>query len=111
MRYGMITGDEMGNDADDYYFEITLRHEPGSLKIYYSQERHGLAANVTYPPEHRYEYGLRPAYQINNITLFADLIYNHYKNVNYSTDPTLFDIHPGTELDTFIIGLGASIGF
>jgi Capsule assembly protein Wzi len=111
VRYGMITGDEMGNDADDYYFEITLRHEPGSLKVYYSQERHGLAANVTYPPEHRYEYGLRPTYKINNVTLFADLIYNHYKNVNYSTDPTLFDIHPGTELDTFIVGLGASIGF
>jgi hypothetical protein len=110
-NYGMITGHEMGNDADDYYYEITIRHNPGSLKIYYDQERHGLSRDVSYPPEKRYEYGLRPAYQFKNLVFFADLVYNHYKNVNYSTNPVQYDIHPGTELDEFIAGLGVEINF
>jgi hypothetical protein len=110
-NYGMITGHEMGNDADDYYFELNYRRSRGSLKIYYDQERHGLSANVAYPPEQRYEYGLRPAYKFDQFTVFADLIYNHYKNVNFSTDPTTFSIHPGTTLDEFIAGLGVDVGF
>lgn len=110
-NYGTITGAEMGNDSDDYYYEITIRHKPGSLKIYYDQERHGLSASVSNPPEQRYEYGLRPAYQIKNYTLFADFIYNHYKNVNYSTSPVQYDIRSGTELDEFIAGLGVEISF
>jgi hypothetical protein len=110
-RYGMITGHEMGNDSDDYYFELNIRHNPGSLKIYYDQERHGLSSNVSYPPEYRYEFGLNPAYQLKKVTFFADLIYNHYKNVNYSTNPVQYDIHPGTKLDEYIIGLGTAIGF
>ena len=101
----------MGNNSDDYYFEVNIRHNPGSLKIYYDQERHGLSRDVPYPPEHRYEYGLRPAYQIKNYTLFADLIYNHYKNVNYSTNSLGYDIRPGTELDELIAGLGVEINF
>ncbi len=110
-NYGMITGAEMGNDADDYYYEITIRHNPGSLKIYFDQERHGLSKDITYPPEKRDEYGLRPAYQFKNYTFFADLVYNHYKNVNFSSDPTVIDIHAGTELDEFIAGLGVEVGF
>ncbi len=110
-NYGMITGHEMGNDSEDYYFEITMRHKPGSLKVYYDFERHDLSQDVTYPPERRYEYGLRPTYQIQNFTFFADLIYNHYINVNYSTNSLSYNIHPGTELDEFIAGLGVEIGF
>ena len=109
--HGMIMGHEMGNDADDYYLEMNVRHAPGSLKIYYDQERHGLSSNVTYPPERRNEYGLRPAYQYENFLFFADLIYNHYKNVNFSTNPVQYDIHAGTELDEFIAGLGVEITF
>jgi hypothetical protein len=109
--HGLIMGHEMGNAADDYYFELNFRRNRGSLKIYYDQEQHGLSANVSYPPEQRYEYGLRPAYKFDQFIVFADLIYNHYKNVNYSSDPTTFSIHPGTTLDEFIAGLGVAIGF
>ncbi len=109
--HGMITGHAMGNDADDIYVEMTIRHKPASLKIYYDLERHGLSSGATTPPEKRYQYGLRPSYQWNAVTLFADLVYNQYRNVNFSNDPLAFDIHPGTRLDEFIAGFGVEFTF
>jgi hypothetical protein len=112
-RDGMIMGDNMGNNADDLYFEFTIRFGPAAMKTYFDQQRRGLAPDVTYPPEKKYQYGLRPSYRFESFTLFADMIYNHYRNVNYSTstDPLQIDIHPGTSLDEYIAGLGIEMTF
>lgn len=113
-RDGMIMGHQMGNMADDLFFEITLRHNPASLKINFDQERRGFSngsGNNNNPPETRYQYGLRPSYRFKTYTLFADLIYNHYRNVNFSNDALSVDVHPGTRLDEYIAGLGMEISF
>lgn len=112
-RNGIIMGHEMGNNADDLFFELTIRHHPAALTFIYDQQHHWLKDNWEAPHsyETKHQYGVRPSYRFSIYTVFADLIYNHYRNVDYSADPTTFDIHPGTRLDEYIAGLGVAIAF
>lgn len=113
-RMGQIMGYYMGGMADDLFFETTIRHKPVSIKIFCERERQGVSEGATdfnAPPETKYGFGLTPAYQFERYTFFTNLIYNHYHNVNFSNDPVQFDIHPGTNRDEFIAGLGVAITF
>ncbi len=113
VREGVIMGDSAGNLADDLYFEFDVHDNPWNTKLFYDQERQGEQQNDAAafpPPQFRYEVGIKPSYRFSKtLTLFADLIYNHYRNLNLSTDPTLFDIHPGTRRDEIISGLGIEV--
>ncbi len=108
VRKGLIMGHEMGNDAEDLFYQIVVRRLPLVVQINYDRQKHWLPDRWTgdHPYETRYQYGLRPSYQFKAFTLFADLIYNDYHNVNFSTDPTRYDIHEGTRRNELIAGLG-----
>jgi hypothetical protein len=110
-RYGMITGHHVGNDGDDLFVEFTVRRDPMTVKINFDQERHGLSQGVDYPPEYLYQYGLMPSYRFRTFTIFADIVYNHYRNVDFDNDPLTLDIRPGTRRDEYIAGLGIEIPF
>ncbi len=100
--------------ADDLFFETTIRHRPASIIIFFDRERHCVSEgnlNFNAPPEIKYEVGMTPAYQLGRYTFFTNLIYNYYRNVNFSNDPVLFDIHPGTRRREIIAGLGVEIVF
>jgi hypothetical protein len=105
----MITGHHVGNDGDDLFVEFTVRREQMTVKFNFDQERHGLSHDVDYPPEYLYRYGLMPSYRFKTFTIFADIIYNHYRNVDFDNDPLTLDIRPGTRRDEYIAGLGIEI--
>ena len=89
-----------------------MRRRPFTATINFDLERHGIPDPTTAaanPPEYRYQYVFKPSYQFKAFTVFADLVYNRYRNVNFSKDPLLFDIHPGTRRDDFIAGLGIEL--
>jgi capsule assembly protein Wzi len=111
-RDGVVMGHHMGNNADDFFFEVAARRRSFAAAVNFDLERHGIpdpASSATNPPEYRYQYGFKPSYRFKTFTLFADLVYNRYRNVNYSVDALSFDIHPGTRREDYIAGLGVEL--
>ncbi len=111
-----IMGHEMGPAADDFFTEMIFRHGQWAWKINYDRERRGLTKDGL-PPELEYQYGISPSYRFGRYRVFSDLIYTHYRNVDFNADPlkadnaSNFAIRPGTRRDEMVAGLGLEVDF
>ena len=98
-------GHHRGRDADDFFFSITKRWAALSIEWIYDRERHG---KKSFPgsPEIQNQFKISPLYQSARFSIFTELVYSRYRNMDIDPDPLTFNINTGSHRSEVAVGIG-----